>query len=483
MTPQPCGVPQIGLGPADFDGRALRGRLLPRRRRPHNAVVDSFLISTAAFCGRQLPPGPNDHLAWSLGFTSTSTAAQCGRRVVFDFDGRAMRPSPLSCAQRPHCGHWASSRHRRPQQVVHRCLVQRWRPFHPRGPRSAVPEVVHRSTAALCSGGGLFALEDRRTRSSRSSIAPPLRKAAVAAFLPSRTTFCGPRGAPPLHRCPVQRWRSFCPRGPQNAVLEVLHRYAAALCSGGGLSTSTAAFCGRPFNAVVTSCSTTTAAFCGRLLLPEPNDHLVWSLGFGSASTTAPRGRHVVPHFDGRSTRPSLLEPNGHLVWPLGSRSTSTTALCGRHVVRPPRRPLNAAIGSFLSPTTTRCGRWAHPRPRRPRNAVVGSSLTSTAALCGRRFFLAPNGHLAWPLGSPSIPTAAKRGRRLLREPNGHLAWLLGSPLMATTASCGRRVIVELDGRLARPLGFPSSPSTAQRACRVVLDLGHHFVWWPGSYL
>ncbi|KIY48986.1 hypothetical protein FISHEDRAFT_73088 [Fistulina hepatica ATCC 64428] len=79
-----------------------------------------------------------------------------------------------------------------------------------------------------------------------------------------------------------------------------------------------------------------TAALCGRLLLPEPNDHLVWSLGFGSASTTAPLGRHVVPPYDGRSTRPSLLlEPNGHLVWPLGSPSSLTAALCGCQLLEP----------------------------------------------------------------------------------------------------------------------------------------------------
>ncbi|KIY49032.1 hypothetical protein FISHEDRAFT_73031 [Fistulina hepatica ATCC 64428] len=455
-----------------------------------NAVIASSSTSTAAFCGRHLCLAPNDHTVVvglrldTDGHSRSSTAALCSGGGLSTLEDRVLRSPRSSTAPPLPCAAVAvflpsrtAERGPRGRPLPHHCARQRWRPFCPRGPRSAVLEVLHRSTAALCSGGGLFALEDRRTRSSRCSTATPLHSAVAAAFPPRRPRFAAVR----LFLSPTTM---SCGRWARSER-------------------------GRPQNAVVTSCSTTTAAFCGRLLLPEPNDHLVWSLGFGSASTTAPRGRHVVPHFDGRSTRPSLLEPNGHLVWPLGSpssltaalrgrqllepndhivwplgsRSTSTTALCGRRIVRPPRRPLNAAVGSFLSPTTTRCGHWAHPRPRRPRNVVVRSSLTSTAALRGRRFFLAPNGHLVWPLGSPSTPTATFRGRRLLREPNGHLAWLLGSPLMTTTASCGRRVIVELDGRLAQLLEFPSSPSTAQRACRVVLDLGHHFAWWPGSYL
>ncbi|KIY51175.1 hypothetical protein FISHEDRAFT_71033 [Fistulina hepatica ATCC 64428] len=345
MTPQPCGVPQVGT----------------RRRRPHNVVVDSFLISTAAFCGRQLPPGPNDHLAWSLGFTSTSTAAQRGRRVVFDFDGRVLRPSPLSCAQRPH---WSLG------FVSTATTAARGRRVIPRLTQTAAyaavtsffePTKADEPPPLPNAAVGVFLPSRTAPRGPRGLyITPPPHDAAVEVFLPSRTAPRGPRGFTPLHRRTTRRWRSSSPRGPQNVVLEALHstagvlRSTAALCSGGGPPPS-----GQLRRAAVT------------LFQTQRPPHVAVGLAFDVNDRVA------------RSSRRLRL-----------------------------RRPRDAAVKCSLSPTATSCGRWVHPRRRRPRCAVVGRPCTSTAALRGR-LLPEPNGHLAWPLGSPSTATTALHGRRV----------------------------------------------------------------------
>ncbi|KIY53821.1 hypothetical protein FISHEDRAFT_68515 [Fistulina hepatica ATCC 64428] len=285
----------------------------------------------------------------------------------------------------------------------------------PRGPHDTVLEALPSSTAALCSGGDLFALEGRVAWPSRPYSTPPPRSAAVG-LVPSLGDRATRSPSPP------------CTPPPQNAAVEV--PLPSRACSGGGLSAlkdhemRSSTSCTTPplQNAAVEvslpsraalrgprgstplhrrvlrrwgSVCLSTAAFCGGGLLSPREDRLVRSSASSSppplhnaaveaflpsrAALRGPRGS--VPLHCHTSRQWRLFSPRGprHAVLEVLAHSTAALRSGGDPSTLEDRGTQSSMV-STTPPLPKQ--RWSILCPRGPRSAVLEGLLLSTAASC-----------------------------------------------------------------------------------------------------